>query len=394
MGSYSQQELTTIKNDIMHILKRAIPIHKDRRPEIGKGGSDYSWYYTEEHYWTEAFWPGQLWLAYNDTHDEDFLDAARLHTPYFAKLIETPSWLHHDVGFLFLMSSVSDYQETGNKEAKQRALRAADSLRSRFQWHGRYLQAWNPKPNNPDWNRIAAGKMIIDSMENIQLLYWAARETGEKAYYDIANEHAKSIQKFIIRKDGSTYHCFNFDPVTGEPLGGSTHQGFSDESCWSRGQAWAIHGFSHAYIHTKIPSFLESACFLSDYVLQNISKDMVPLWDFKCSDPNLQVKDSSAGAILSAGMLTLGSILKQQHDQRAKTYTQAGLEILQGLRTYCDITHVEGSQGLLDQGASHVKKGGHWASAMLSYGDYFYFEAVLRALGKEDFIWTAGIPAK
>ncbi len=391
MESNNLQEWTTINDDIINVMKRAIPIHGNRRPEIGKGGSDYCWHYTKEHYWTEAFWPGQLWLAYDTTKDDLFLKAAREHTPFFQEMLETPQWLHHDVGFLFLMSSVTDYHATGNREAKRRALRAADSLRERFQWHGKFIQAWNPKPNNPKWNKVAVGKMIIDSMENIHLLYWASRETGEQAYKDIANEHALNMQKNIIREDGSTYHCFDFNPITGEPIGGSTHQGYNSESCWSRGQAWAVHGFAQTYLNTKNKSFLESACFLSDYVLENISEDMVPIWDFNAPKDTPQVKDSSAGAILSAGMLTIGSILKELDDCRANKYTNAGLEMLRGLRKYCDITNVKGSLGLLNQGASHVNKGGYWASAMLIYGDYYYYEAVLRALGKKDFIWTAGL---
>ena len=391
MESNNNHEWNAIKNDIYTLMKKAIPIHGNKRPEIGKGNNDYSWYYTKEHYWTEAFWPGQLWLAFDDTNDEMFLNAARIHTPAFQKMLETPKWLHHDVGFLFLMSSVSDYKLTGNIEAKNRALRAADILRSRFQYNGRYIQAWNTKPNNEEWNKIAAGKMIIDSMENIQLLYWAARETGEKAYSEIANEHALNMQRNIIREDGSTYHCFNFDLISGDPIGGSTHQGYNDESCWSRGQGWAIHGFAQAYLNSKNKSFLESACKLSDYVINNISNDMVPLWDFNCDDPNLQYKDSSAGAIISAGMLSIGSILKTLNDERADKYRKAGFAMLKGLRNLCDITREKKSLGLLNQGSSHAMKGGYWASAMLSYGDYYYLEATLRALGKKDFIWTAGL---
>lgn len=391
MESNNLQEFTDIRNDIISVIKKAIPIHGNRRPEIGKGNTDYSWHYTKEHYWTEAFWPGQLWLAYEDTNDETFLNAARINTPAFQKMLETPKWLHHDVGFLFLMSSVADYKLTNNIEAKKRALRAADILRSRFQWNGNYIQAWNTKANDIEWNKIAIGKMIIDSMENIHLLYWASRETGEKAYSTIANEHAKTMQKYIIRDDGSTYHCFNFDPLSGKAIGGSTHQGYSDESCWSRGQGWAIHGFSQAYINSKNDSFLESAILLSDYVIKNISSDMIPIWDFNCPKGELQVKDSSAGAIISSGILTLASILRNMNDPRYDKYLQFGLNMIRGLRKYCDITRIDGSLGLLNQGASHAKKGGNWASAMLSYGDYYYYEAVLRALGKEDFVWTVGL---
>lgn len=391
MESNNIKEWTKIHNDIINIYKKAIPVHKDRRPEIGKGGNDYTWYYTKEHYWTEAFWPGQLWLAFDDTKDELFFNAARIHTAAFQKMLETPKWLHHDVGFLFLMSSVTDYHATGNIDAKNRALRAADILRSRFQFNGRYIQAWNTKPNNQEWNKIAVGKMIIDSMENIHLLYWASRETGERAYSDIANEHALNMQKYIIREDGSTYHCFNFDPITGSPIKGVTHQGYSDESCWSRGQGWAVHGFAQAYLNTKNKSFLDSACLLADYVIENISDDMIPLWDFKSPKNELQIKDSSAGAILSAGMLSIGSILRDLNNPNSQKYTLAGQQMLKSLRKHCDITRVNNSLGLLNQGSSHAKNGGYWASAMLSYGDYYYYEAVLRALGKKDFVWTAGL---
>jgi unsaturated chondroitin disaccharide hydrolase len=111
----------------------------------------------------------------------------------------------------------------------------------------------------------------------------------------------------------------------------------------------------------------------------------------KCPKKVPQVKDSSAGAILSAGMLTKASILKELKDSRADKYNQAGLAMLKGLRKYCDITKIDGSLGLLNQGASHAKEGGYLSSSMISYGDYYYYEAVLRALGKEDFVWTAGL---
>lgn len=375
-------------DSILKVIDRAISIHGDRRPEIGMGALHPGWHYTKEHYWTEAFWPGQLWLAYDWTGDKKYLEAARVHSPAFAKMLSTPRWLHHDVGFLFLMSSVWDFKLTEDREARDRALRAADILRSRFQWHGRFILAWNPKPGDKEWNRIASGKMIIDSMENISLLYWAAKQTGEKAYAEIATEHAATMAKYIIRDDGSTYHCYDFDPVTGVPIGGSTHQGWSAGSCWSRGQGWAVHGFCQTYINTGHSLFLESARKLADYVIDNLPEDNVPPWDFSIPPEAPQVKDSSAGAILSAGFLSLSQILEEKDSSGGERYREWGLKMLAGLQKSCDITGDPRAQGFLNQGASHAKKGGYWASAMLPYGDYYYFEAVLRASGKSDFIWT------
>lgn len=381
-------DLDGMIRDILSVMERAIKVHGDRRPEIGKGEGSKGWHYTNPHYWTEAFWPGQLWLAYDLTREERFLNAARQHTPGFQKMLETPVWLHHDVGFLFLMSSVSDFALTGDQTARARALRAADILRSRFQWHGRYILAWNPKPGNEDWNRVASGKMIIDSMENISLLYWAARESGETSYAEIATEHALTMQKYIIRDDGSTYHCFNFDPVSGKAMGGDTHQGWSKESCWSRGQAWAVHGFCQTYWNTGRMEFLETACRLADYVIRNLPEDKVPLWDFKIPPEAPRVRDSSAAAIICSGILSIAQALNPIDEEKSLHYKKAGIEMLTGLKNHCDISSDPEAQGLLNQGASHAKKGSYWASAMLPYGDYYYLESILRAQGKTDFIWT------
>jgi unsaturated chondroitin disaccharide hydrolase len=384
----NSKDLDEMISKILSVMDRTITIHGNRRPEIGRKTPDKGWHYTEPHYWTEAFWPGQLWLAYDHTKDKRFLTAARRHTPAFQKMLATPEWLHHDVGFLFLMSSVTDFSLTRDQAARARALRAADVLRSRFQWHGRYILAWNPKPENDAWNKVASGKMIIDSMENISLLYWAARESGETAYTDIATEHALTMQKHIIRDDGSTYHCFNFDPVTGKPAGGDTHQGWNIESCWSRGQAWAVHGFCQTYLNTKKREFLETACRLADYVILNLPEDKVPLWDFKIPPEAPQVRDSSAGAIICSGLLSIAQALKPIDKEKADYYWKAGMEMLSGLKKCCDICDDPEAQGFLGQGASHAKKGSYWSSAMLPYGDYYYLEAILRARGKSDFIWT------
>ncbi len=384
----TEEDLKAVLERIYSVMERAMKVHGTRRPEIGRGELEAGWHYTSEHYWTEAFWPGQLWLAYDHSRKDCFLDAARSHSPFFQKMLETPRWLHHDVGFLFLMSSVSEFRLTGNSEARIRALRAADSLRSRFQWHGRYIQAWNPKPDQEQWNKVAVGKMIIDSMENISLLYWAARESGESAYADIATEHARAMQKYIVRDDGSTYHCYNFDPVTGAPMGGDTHQGWSKDSCWSRGQAWAVHGFCQTYINTGEEEFLDTARTLADYVIDHMTPDGVPPWDYSIPPEAPQVKDSSAGAILAAGILSICQVLSSQNKAEAEKYRKAGMTLLTGLKVNCDITENPDTLGLLKEGASHAKKGGYWASAMLPYGDYYYLEAVLRALGKTDFIWT------
>ena len=136
-------------------------------------------------------------------------------------------------------------------EAKNSAIKAADCLLERWKPKGEFIQAWGNIHDN------AMYRLIIDCMLNLPLLYWATDVTGDAKYREIATKHAKTCRSVIIRPDGTTYHTYYFDPETGAPLRGVTHQGFSDDSCWARGQAWGIYGFALSYAYTKNDVFIE-----------------------------------------------------------------------------------------------------------------------------------------
>ena len=187
--------------------------------------------------WNEGFWTGILWLAYDLTGDEKYRRVAEMQIPTYTKRIKEHLGVdHHDMGFLYTPSCVAAYKLTGNEEAKETALLAADNLMRRYHEKGEFLQAWG-EIGAPDNYRL-----IIDCLLNIPLLYWASEVTGDKKYEEIAFKHYKSTAANIMRPDGSTFHTFYFDPETGKPTKGVTHQGFRDDSCWSRGQAWGIYG--------------------------------------------------------------------------------------------------------------------------------------------------------
>ncbi len=359
------------------VIRRTIPKMGADRPAIGR--SDFKYARCHDSHWVDGFWSGQLWLAYAETGDRTFLEAARAQRPYFIQRLDRPETHDHDLGFLYILSLVADTKLTGDEVACRGALRAADSLAGRYNPRGRFIPAWNWRSES-DPNR---GRIIIDCMENLNLLFWAAEQTSQTCYRDIAVAHAHTTIDTIVRADGSTYHSYIFDPDTGEPLRGETVQGYADESCWSRGQAWGIHGFAMAYCYTGDEQFRATAVRLAEYALAHLPDDHVPYWDYRLPDDAPHYRDTSAGAITAAGLFLLADVLDDA--SQADRYRAAACAILDALIAgYALFDHPE-AEGLLAQGASHVAEG--LADNMLPYGDYFFLEALLRAQGRTAFFW-------
>lgn len=363
-------------------IRRTIPRMGTDRPQIGKPDLTYARCGPSD--WVDSFWSGQLWLAYEQTRDPAFRDAARAQRPYFVDRLNRPESHSHDLGFLYTLSVVADYKVTGDDEARRLGIAAADALTKRYNQKGRFIQAWNPSPRDPpEFAARKPGKIIVDCMENLALLYWGTQETGDSRYAEIADAHAETSITHLVRPDGSTYHTFDFDPKTGVPLGGSTHQGFADESCWSRGQSWAIHGFTIAYNYTGNARYLQTARQLAVYALAHLLDDGVPEWDYLLTDDVPRYRDSSAAAIMAAGLLALADAVDEDGD--ADRYRAASLNTIRTLIRDYTTEGEPNAEGLLLHGASHVNAGR--ADTMLPYGDYFYLEALLRTLGRTQGYW-------
>jgi len=358
-------------------IRRTIPKFGTQRPEIGL--PDLTYKRSDDRNWVDGFWSGQLWLAYAETGDRTFFDAARQQRAYFMSRLAQTDTHDHDLGFLYSLSAVADFKLTGDSSARAMGIAAAESLASRFNSRGPFIRAWN------DWSSDTLhrnrGRMIIDCMENLSLLLWAAEETGDTRFHDVAVAHASTAADHLVRADGSTFHAFDFNPDTGAPIGGRTHQGYADDSCWSRGQAWAIHGFAQVYRYTGIEHFRTTAQRLADYALAHLPEDFVPYWDYCLPFDAPHYRDSSAAAITAAGLFSLAD---QVDAPTADTYNATAYAILAHL--IADYTtpslHAE---GLLLHGAAHVREG--LSDTLLPYGDYFYAEALLRANGRQAFFW-------
>lgn len=362
-------------------LRATIPVDGLRNPKIGQ--ADLSWVYCGASDWVMGFRAGQLWLAYQLSADSVFANSAAARKNALTAVLRCHACQDHDLGFVFSLSCVAEWNMTGNPVARDMALRAAEALRSRFHAGGRYIQAWNPQsPTTPEVSRFVAGRVIADSMENLPLLYWAHRETGNQDFRDVADAHATTVAQYVVREDGTSYHCYLFDPVTGHPLRGETHQGYAHESCWSRGQAWLIHGFAQAYAYTGEKLYLDTVRKLAGKVESMLGEQTVPPWDYLLPPDAEAHRDSSAGAVTAAGLYLLATFTDSDEAGRWRALAD---RLVDGLLETCDLTKNPAAHGLLDFGAAHVKAGR--SRAMLPYGDYFFMEALMRSLGHNQFFW-------
>jgi unsaturated chondroitin disaccharide hydrolase len=248
-------------------------------------------------------------------------------------------------------------------------------LASRFVENAGFIQAWGPT-GAAEWR----GTSTIDTMMNLPLLWWAACETGADRYREIATIHGLKTRQHFFRPDGSTYHLLIYDPATGTVLRRGTFQGYSDGSCWSRGQAWAISGFAVAFRETGDPAFLVSAETAAGYFLRRLPDDLIPLWDF--DDPGTDVpRDSSAGPIAAKGLLDLAVAHPTPTGRRY--YWEQATRLVEALAECCQNAESEQREGILLHGC-YSRPHGEGVDSALIWGDYYYLYSLLWLLMKKD----------
>ncbi|MEU7479714.1 glucuronyl hydrolase [Lentzea sp. NPDC042327] len=324
------------------------------------------WTHVADGGWVGGFWPGTLWLAHLDSGDPLFRTLAEAANDRLAPRRLDPR--DHDLGFLFSPSWVTAYRLTGNRVWRDGAVDAANTLTRRYNATGRFIRAWGRlgTPGN-------AGRVIIDTMMNLDLLAFATEQTGDRGFIDIATAHARTTQTHFVRADGSTPHVFDFDPDTGAPLGPGTVQGYSPASCWSRGQSWGVYGFTTMYRRTGLREFRDTVRRMADYALSVLTPDNVPVWDYRSPLGANDVKDSSAGAILACGLLDLAKATGQER------YRRRALLILDGLVRTCLTSQSSRAEAVLARGTRN-RPSEDGVEVSLPYGDYYLFEAILRVL--------------
>ncbi|PXV85052.1 unsaturated chondroitin disaccharide hydrolase [Lachnotalea glycerini] len=346
--------------------------YDDRSDEsIAWGGGDgINW-------WTNGFWGGILWQMYHQTKDDMFKNSAIRVEDKLDRCFEEFYGLHHDVGFMWMTSAVYDYKLTGNEVARKRALHAATILAGRFNLNGNFIRAWN---ENEQPEKNCTGWAIIDCMMNLSILYWASKETKDPRFAAIAKAHANTAQKVFIREDGSSNHIVEFDPNTGKVVKTYGGQGYENGSAWSRGQAWAVYGFTISYEHTKDMSYLETAEKVADYCCANIPESGLIPCDF-CQPKEPVWEDSCGAVILASGLLQLA---KHAQAKKAELYYEKALCILKAIvESRSDWT--ENSDAIVTNcTAAYHDKEHHFN---MVYADYFFIEAIQKLQGNTIDLW-------
>ncbi|MEU9476023.1 glucuronyl hydrolase [Streptomyces sp. NPDC048191] len=328
------------------------------------------WVFSQNGDWVGGFWPGTLWMAYLHSGDETFrtlaLDSARKLAP---RQHDTST---HDLGFLFYPSWVTAWRLTGDDTWRAGAVQAADSLIRRYNPRGRFIRAWGAL-DDP----VNAGRAIMDTIMNLDLLDFASRQTGDEKYLRVAVEHARTAQRVFPRADGSTPHVFDFDPATGAPIGPNTVQGYSPASCWSRGQAWGIYGFTTMYRRTGDQQFLATARKLADFAVGALSPDHVPVWDYRAPQAPHDIKDASAGAVMACGLLDLATATGRPD------YRQVALRILTALSETCLTAKSARAEAIVAR-CTRNRPAEDGIEISLPYADYYLLEGILRVLRPHD----------
>lgn len=386
---YLQNVPEITDTEIKTALETAIRQTKSCLPRFSKEFkhifSDHNFYSAApNNQWTNGFWTGELWLAYENSKDDSFRQAAMMQVESFLdriqQEIETDT---HDLGFLYSPSCVAAYKLTGDSTARKAALLAAHKLAGRFHEKGQFLQAWGSLTDKSNY------RLIIDCLLNLPLLYWASEETGNPRYANLARAHFETALKVVIRPDSSTYHTYYFDPETGKPLKGVTHQGYSASSAWSRGQAWGVYGIALGYRYNRDPRYKEIFDSVTEYFLDHLPKNRIPYWDFTFTDGSDEPRDSSALAVAVCGLLEMADCTEGE-DSKACLHIAKCL--MKPLVDLCAAKSPEESNGQLLHGVYGRKTPyndciDHGIDECNLWGDYYYVEALTRLSKKWNSYW-------
>lgn len=318
------------------------------------------------HWWCSGFFGGSLWYLYEYNKENKWKEAAQLWTAVVEK--EKYNIGTHDLGFMIYCPFGNGYRLTKNPIYKDVMLTGAKSLATRFDPDYGVIKSWN------DFKGYKY-PVIVDNMMNLEFLFWAAKASGDKKFYDICISHADSTIKHHYRKDYSSYHVICYDK-SGKILAKKTAQGAADESAWARGQAWGLYGYVVMYRETKDKKYLRQAENIANFYLNhpNLPKDKIPYWDFNAPKIPNEERDVSAGAITASALLELSTYKVK----KSKSYFQAAEQMLQSLCSPAYKAKLGENHNFILMHSVGAKPMKSEVDTPLIYADYYFLEALLR----------------
>lgn len=323
-----------------------------------------SWRTQNDGTWTSGFVPGLFWYHYALGGGGDWKDRA-LHWSEGVRSRATAT--DNDTGFqIYSAYGLGLGFDPDGADYEAVLLEGAQTLvEERWNADIGCFRSW---PGGEDDPTVLPFEVNIDQMMNLELILWAGLNGGPAAYVDHAVSHADKTWEHNVRPDGGTYHvvAYNLDGTVDYKR---THQGWREESTWSRGQAWAVYGYVMVYRYTGLQRMLERsrACY-AYFVAETLkdAPDFIPYSDFDAPLDDDNPRDSSAAAIVACAALLLFE------ETGEAVYLEDAERILESLSSPRYLSRSSNYQSLLLKGSE--KWGEPEVGAI--FGDYFFLEAL------------------
>lgn len=324
--------------------------------------------------WRSGFFPGSLWYLYELTGDTEYLKYAQKYTEAISEAQHMTRT--HDIGFI-INCSYGNGRRFMNRETYDSVLvTAAKNLCTRFKPGAGIIQSWNTNPGSFQERKGWTCPVIIDNMMNLELLFEATKISGDPRYRKIALSHADRTLKEHFRPNASCYHVIDYNPETGEVLHRMTAQGYSDESSWSRGQAWAIYGYTMCFRETGDRRYLDQALRTFDYMRNNVNmpSDKIPYWDMNAPDVPFEPRDASSAAIIASALYEISTYIKKD----AKEYKEYADAMLESLSSPEYLARPGDNGRFILMHSTGSLPSNKEVDVPLNYADYYYLEALKR----------------
>ncbi|MDR0542493.1 MAG: glycoside hydrolase family 88 protein [Dysgonamonadaceae bacterium] len=366
---FAAEQLTLAMQETERVKEKTAPERKNKYPLVAPRTTNPNGnlHLVTSDDWTSGFFAGELWLMYEYTQDPKWEKAARLYTAPLEREKFTRNT--HDMGFKMYCSFGNGYRLTKDENYKNILLQSAYTLITRYNPKVKAIRSWDF--NREQWQY----PVIIDNMMNLELLFWAFKESRDSTFFHVAVNHANTTLKNHFRKDNSSYHVVSYDTITGQVEKKNTHQGYADESAWARGQAWGAYGFTMCYRETRNPDYLQQAANIVNFIFTNpnLPEDLIPYWDYNAPGIPFEPRDVSAAACLSSALYELSLY----DETKAAQYKKWADTIVENLTKNYRATLGQ-DRGFLLLHSVGAKPSNSEVDVPLVYADYYYLEALLR----------------
>lgn len=359
-------ERAAVQLRILDAAVDSVSALKDGRPQYPRSiRKDGSLWTSSYRWWCSGFYTGSLWYVYEYTREDSFKNLALKYQAGLEPLRFRKG--DHDVGFQLMCSYGNCLRLTSDTSCIPVLIDGASSLAASFSPKVGCTRSWN----FGEWSF----PVIIDNIMNLELLLKTAELCRSDSLRNIALSHAYTTMKNHFREDKSCVHLVDYNPETGEVIRKQTVQGHSDNSAWSRGQAWALYGYTMVYRFTKDKQMLDQAVSIAEYLLPRLPEDGVPFWDYDSPNIPNDVKDASAAAIMASALIELSTFVDSEKSSR---YLVAAETMLRTLASETYLAAEGSNHGFLLRHCTGNMSENSEIDAPLTYADYYFLEALLK----------------